>query len=247
MTWVRYDDNVANHPKVEPLDDATYRLWREAIEWCARNLTDGIIHSRQLGLTSGRASPTRARKLVEQGLWHLAGAVCDSKQCPPSGKDGWAIHDYFDYQPTRDQVRQEQARAAERQRNWKARRRGNAVTDAVTDAVVNGTDNGVINAYPAPPRPAPKGRVGTDVPTAPPAAVGDGTAPGVEPDQPPPSQDPYGDEDPAAIAAEQRRLREVAAETARANANGAARSAAGAAAARAAIAERRARLTLEEQ
>jgi hypothetical protein len=29
MTWVRYDDNVANHPKVAPLDDATYRMWRE--------------------------------------------------------------------------------------------------------------------------------------------------------------------------------------------------------------------------
>jgi hypothetical protein len=167
MPWVRYDDNVRNHPKVEALDDATYRLWREAIEWCAQNLTDGLILARQLGLTSIRASATRARKLVEQSLWHRAGSACDSERCPPSsGVDGWVIHDYWDYQPTREKVREEQAAAAERKRRWLERKKngdGNTVPNGVTD--------GRENVNPAPPRPAPKGRGGLR-PPAPPAAVG---------------------------------------------------------------------------
>jgi hypothetical protein len=171
MTWVRYDDNVASHPKVEPLDDATYRLWREAIEWCARGLTDGVILARQLTLTSIRASAVRSRKLVDAGLWHLAGTPCDSKRCPPSGPDGWVIHDYFDYQPTRRKVREEQEAAAERKRTWLERKK-NGGKNGVPDSVPNDTGNGVGNPHPIPSRPAPKGREGTDVPSAPPAAVG---------------------------------------------------------------------------
>ena len=173
MTWVRYDDNVRNHPKVESLDDATYRLWREAIEWCAQNLTDGVILTRQLGLTSTRASTTRARKLVERGLWHLAGEDCDSKHCPPSGVSGWVIHDYFDYQPTAEAARQEQAKARERKRRWlEARKNG------VPDGVKNADPNEGKNGNPAPPRPAPIGAGGSTTPQRSPAALGGGGAAG---------------------------------------------------------------------
>lgn len=172
MTWVRYDDNVANHPKIAPLDDATYRLWREALEWCAHNLTDGVILSRQLGVTSTRATPARARRLVDRGLWHRAGGSCTSELCPPSGPNGWVIHDYWDYQPKRLQVRAEQAAAAERQRNWRARKKSNGASNGVTHAVTNGVSNG----NPAPPRPAPKGGGALRAPSADPPPVADGTA-----------------------------------------------------------------------
>lgn len=208
MTWVRYDDNVANHRKVRDLDDATYRLWREAIEWCAHNLTDGVIQAHRLALTSVRASRARARKLVQQGLWHPAGMACVSKKCPPSGEDGWVIHDYWDYQPTREQVRAEQAKAAERVRNWRTKKLGNAAGNGITNAVTNAEPNGVGNAYPAPPRPAPKGRAGTDVPAAPPAAEGGEAAAGVEAEEPTPvpidtpPDDGFGLVDERSIAAQ---------------------------------------------
>jgi len=175
MTWVRYDDNVRNHPKVESLDDATYRLWREAIEWCAQNLTDGVIRSHQLAVTSIRASRPRATKLVQKGLWHLAGAGCRSAKCPPSGFDGWVVHDYFEYQPTREKVREEQAAKAERQRRWLESKKGGS-KDAPRDASQDGSDDVVgdasLDGAPAPPRPAPKGGAGTTSLPAPPAAVG---------------------------------------------------------------------------
>jgi len=82
MTWVRFDDQASIHRKVAPLDDATYRLWREAIEWCSRNTTDGRIAAKELAGTSKRASKARARVLVDQGLWHDAGHHCDNgKTC----------------------------------------------------------------------------------------------------------------------------------------------------------------------
>lgn len=171
MTWVRYDDNVANHPKVSPLDDATYRLWREAIEWCAHNLTDGVILPHQLAITSTRASKPRAAKLVQAGLWHLAGTPCTSKHCPPSTGDGWVIHDYWDYQPTRAKVRAEQEANRERQRRFMDKLKGRS-----TNASPNGAHNGVSSANPAPPRPAPKGGKGAAPPSALPAADGDGAA-----------------------------------------------------------------------
>lgn len=171
VTWVRYDDNVRNHRKVESLDDATYRLWREAIEWCAQNLTDGVIRSHQLAVTSIRASRPRAAKLVQCGLWHLSGAGCRSARCPPSGRDGWVIHDYWDYQPTAEAAKEEQAKARERKRRWLEAKKnggkngdGNGVPDAEPDDEKNGN--------PAPPRPAPKGRGGPTALQRSPAADG---------------------------------------------------------------------------
>lgn len=177
MTWVRYDDNVANHPKVAPLDDATYRLWREAIEWCAHNLTDGVIRAHQLGVTSVRASKPRATRLVQSGLWHTAaGEPCQSGKCPPPGPDGWAIHDYWDYQPTRLKVREEQAAKAERQRRWLDAQKAKKA-DGQKDGNRDASQDALKDAPPSPPRPAPK-EAGAGPPQSLPAAGGGRAAAG---------------------------------------------------------------------
>lgn len=182
MTWVRYDDRVRDHAKVRGLDDATYRLWREAIEWSSASQTDGVILREDLPLTSRRASPARAAKLVTAKLWHPAGETCGHERCPPSTPDGWVIHDFWDYNPTAAEVRIEQEKARERQRNWRAKKRGhaasNGVTDAVADPVTDGVTNAVNNGYPAPPRPAPTptGWVGPTAPSAGPPPEADGAA-----------------------------------------------------------------------
>jgi len=245
VTWVRFDDQFPIHRKVAPLDDATYRLASEAVFWCARNKTDGRIGADELEAISKRGTKPRAARLVERGLWHMAGTWCASAKCPPSGPDGWVLHDYLDYQPTKIQVEADLAAKAERTRKWReAKARGHkrdgggdASRDAPQGHHVPDT-YGVSDASPSPPR--PEGKRGGDLPEAPDVRreAADRAADGRKP---PPTQDPYEPEDPAAIAADQRRLAEIAAETARANANGAARTAAGVAAARAALAERKVR------
>ncbi len=146
MTWVRFDDQFPIHRKVAPLDDATYRLCSEAIPWSSRNRTDGRISAADLAGVSKRATRQRAAKLVERRLWHVAGFECDSEACPPSGEDGWVIHDYWDYQPTAAKVKADLAAKAERTRRWRERRTGDGARDASRNAPVT------LPPSPSPPR-----------------------------------------------------------------------------------------------
>jgi len=181
MTWVRRDDQASIHRKVAPLDDATYRLWSEAIEWCSRNLTDGVIRADELADASKRGTKPRAAKLVERLLWHTAGTLCESPKCPPAGKDGWVIHDYFDYQPSREKVRMEQMAKADRQKKWveaHKRRNNDASGDASHPPSRDALEDVPPSPSPSPPR--PEGRGGTTSLQRTPAAAGDGGAPGGE-------------------------------------------------------------------
>jgi hypothetical protein len=172
VTWVRYDDQAAIHRKVAPLDDATYRLWREAIEWCARNTTDGRIAADELSSVSTRASKRRAEILVRKELWHEADAPrCPGPKCPEPGPDGWVIHDYHDYQPTKVAVKAELAAKAERTRKWREAKAGrNKPRDGDGDASPDGHGDDTGHArISSPPRPAPK-EAGSGTPQRSPAA-----------------------------------------------------------------------------
>ena len=152
MPWVRFDDQYPIHRKVAGLSDKTYRLHSEAIFWCARNLTDGVISVLNLRQVRPgvRGLTAHADVLVKRGLWHLAGEDCASEKCPaPAGEDGWVIHDYWFYQPTKDQVQREREANARRQARFRGGR--NAVTNSVTDGVTNGVTAPVSNASPARP------------------------------------------------------------------------------------------------
>jgi hypothetical protein len=153
VPWVRFDDQFPLHRKVAGLSDKTYRLHTEAIFWCARNLTDGHISAAEMHqVRPGIRSPaSHVAVLVSRRLWHVAGESCDSEKCPaPLGSDGWVIHDYWEYQPSKAQVLKERAAAARRQAQWRAAHNAgsNAVTDNVTDAVTNAVSS------PSPARPS---------------------------------------------------------------------------------------------
>lgn len=160
MTWVRFDDGFSIHRKVAPLDDATFRLHVEAIAWCARNTTDGEIQADELATISVRASKARVAKLVDRKLWHPAGQTCGSDRCPASAETGWVIHDYLEYQPTKERIKAELAAKAERTRRWREGKRGgakpprdgqgDASPDVPRDADRDASDDA------SPPRPAPK-------------------------------------------------------------------------------------------
>jgi hypothetical protein len=193
MPWVRFDDTFPMHRKVEGLSDAAFRLHVSAVFWCARNLTDGFVPEEDLDLVTARVrTPARfAAELVRRGLWHRAEAVtrngdvdvtrnatvgdyrtgCESTDCPVAEGPGWAIHDYLEFQPSKDKVREEQSKNADRQRRYRERqaakkqvnggedgsRNGvtNASRDASDDASQDRHRNGVSNGEQTPPRPDP--------------------------------------------------------------------------------------------
>ena len=106
MAWVRIDDGFAEHPKVLKVGGDAAWLHVAALCHCNRVQTDGVIHAEMLQRLSDRRAPHRlAAKLVEVGIWDLH-------------PDGWVIHDYLDYQPSRDEM------AARRQLRAQAGRLG---------------------------------------------------------------------------------------------------------------------------
>src|SRR5690606_30018317 len=156
MPWVRFDDQYPIHRKVKPLSDSEMRFHIEAIFWCERIRTDGFVPAEDVSDVSAVRRPHRViPRLVARGLLHEAGHICDSPKCPPApGGHGWVLHDYWDYQPSKQKVRAEREAKRQRQERWLAKRNGRQ-RDASPDASQEASGDG------APPRPAPKeaGRV----------------------------------------------------------------------------------------
>jgi len=107
MPWVRFADDYLSNPKVLSLGPLPRLLDVSAIIYSARELRDG-----QLSRTDVQTVATLARipkwsaaatELVHAGRWEAT-------------QEGYAIHDYLSYQPSRDQVLAER----ERNRNRKA-------------------------------------------------------------------------------------------------------------------------------
>ncbi|MCM8555655.1 hypothetical protein [Streptomyces sp. STCH 565 A] len=125
MPWVKLDDRFPSHRKIALLSDRAFRLHVSAICWCAENLTDGRISDRELALvTRVRGVKATAKQLEDAGLWDRA-------------DDGWLIHDYLDYNPSREQVLLERKKNAERQERFRRRKNGKPTPPS------NGSSNGV--------------------------------------------------------------------------------------------------------
>lgn len=112
MTWTKVDDGLHSHPKV-------LRLWHNgsdgaralglhmlAFSWIGEHLTDGVI-PRAFVIEKGAVD--LAAMLVAEGLWD-------------EHDEGWKVHDWLKYNPSRTQVLRERREGATRARN--SRKRG---------------------------------------------------------------------------------------------------------------------------
>lgn len=108
MPWVRLDESFPEHPKVVQAGPLAGWLHVSAIAWCNRQLTDGFVPCAQLrklvdfdgiytdmeGGASGIDTPdpkALADALVSHGLWEEV-------------EGGWQIHDFLEYQPSRESI-----------------------------------------------------------------------------------------------------------------------------------------------
>lgn len=106
MPWVRIDENAMDHPKFVALSANAWRLWCEGMTYCQKHLTDGYIPSQ--GVKGMRYySPAAVRLLTaslvpQKGpLWHDA-------------EGGYRVHDYHDWNESRDRVLADRLKAKER-------------------------------------------------------------------------------------------------------------------------------------
>lgn len=168
MAWIRVDDHFDEHPKLAKVGPVAWGYWLAGLAYCNRNLTDGFIPwSKARALCSFEVLDDQNR------IWHL------SRGCGMQGDDmsaewiidlligaelwkevegGYRVHDYDQYQPSREQVEADRERNAKRQAEWRARNAGsNADSNAVTNRTVTTPPNPNPNPNPNPlPKPRPK-------------------------------------------------------------------------------------------
>jgi hypothetical protein len=108
MPWLKLDDKFPDHPKVETLSDAAFRLHVSAMCHSARYLTDGhIAVSRPEKLINGYC-PELLDELLAVGLWEQNGT-------------GYVIHDFTEWNKTREWWQNKRAEDARRLAEWRAK------------------------------------------------------------------------------------------------------------------------------
>jgi len=106
MTWIKLDDNFADHQKILSVSDRALRLHINALCWAARSMSDGEIPATVLPALRGTAKI--AAELAGAGLWDT------------TSRGGWAIHDYLEYNPSREALEADRAEARARMANVRA-------------------------------------------------------------------------------------------------------------------------------
>ena len=139
MTWSRFDDAAAKHPKARLAGNEAWSLWQAAIQYCNRYLTDGVVPLAALALDClpEPISMAKAKKLADklvdarvrddgQGLFELLAP----------GK--YAVHHFLDWNPSKAQV--EAKRKADRDR-----KRGGPDSDGGSGGPPRGIPDGIPN------------------------------------------------------------------------------------------------------
>jgi hypothetical protein len=121
MPWFKIDDGFHCHTKVMAAGTPAIGLYVRCGSWAAQQTSDGIV-PKSVARMYGTAHMIRA--LIDAGLWHEKGHDCES--CPQVDAKSIAIHDYLQFNPSRNTVYSEREAKTERQRRWRENRRANA-------------------------------------------------------------------------------------------------------------------------
>lgn len=128
MTWFKVDDSFHAHPKVLATEPAALGLWVIAGAWSSAHLTDGVVPDHALSRLLPD-SATLAQKLVTAGLWRRI-------------KGGYRFHDWSDFQPSSNDVKEQRQKRAEAGRlgglaSGKARSKPASKTEANAEALAS--------------------------------------------------------------------------------------------------------------
>lgn len=122
MPWVRIDENALNHAKLLALSAYSFRLWVEGLAYCQRHLTDGVITH-----TALRTFRYAQGKHVAE----LATSIDGMAPLWQPTENGYAVHDYLQWNESREHVMAARAKARERIRKLRGKS-GNGSSNAVT-------------------------------------------------------------------------------------------------------------------
>ena len=124
MSWIKIDDNFADHPKFVALSNDAVATWARALGYCNRHMTDGKIGLAAARLCTRLPRPDKAiAELVKVGLWEQT-------------EDGFQFHDYHQWNESRATRERKLNDAKERKERWKEQKRngGGTRSDGVLTA-----------------------------------------------------------------------------------------------------------------
>jgi hypothetical protein len=125
MAWIRLSDDYNDHPKFDCLSDGAFRLWHQAIGFCRKYKTDGHIP-----IASVRKFKAYSHKRGKELLtpWQ-AGA---SPLWEPIAGFGIKVHDYLEWNASKDEETDRRTDSRLRMRDLRERRKTLDVTRGVS-------------------------------------------------------------------------------------------------------------------
>jgi hypothetical protein len=130
VPFIRLSDNYIDNPKIVALSEGSFCLWHEGMAYARKHQTDGIVTFNAMRAfrfyTKGREKQLATPYTDGANpLWELIPAT------------GYKIHDYLDWNLSREEEQSERSASAARVRRFREQRR-NAVTSTVTEPLRNG-------------------------------------------------------------------------------------------------------------
>ncbi|MGW1071523.1 hypothetical protein [Streptomyces sp. NPDC002537] len=157
MAWSRIDDSLHSHPKIMLVGNAATGLFVRLISYAGQHLTDGFVPAH---VARAYGTPRLLNALCDANLLTRVDPKSNqtSETHPHLQGPGFVIHDYLDYNPSREQVHAERAKNAARQEAFRRRKRGqesppNDSSEPAGNEVSNGVTNAATNGAPARPGP----------------------------------------------------------------------------------------------
>ena len=95
---IALDDNIEDHPKFAGLSNDAFALWVRCVGYCRRNVTNGFIPA---PAALARARAGNPKKVIAELLKVSPGC---SNPLWREVDGGYEIHDYLEWNPSKDQV-----------------------------------------------------------------------------------------------------------------------------------------------
>lgn len=89
MSWIKLDDRFHSHRKIRQAGLEAVGLHARALSYSAAEGLEGKVEGSWVEEVAGKRGEKLATALVDAGMWEQNG-------------NGWHIHDYLDYNPSRE-------------------------------------------------------------------------------------------------------------------------------------------------
>lgn len=109
MSYAKFDDGFAQHPKVRRLSSGAFQLHVSGILHCSRWLTDGLVVADAIPDLMRKYRVSYLAELVDVGLW---------RELTPGLL--YEIHDYLEWNDSRAKVEHRRQKNADRLAKWRA-------------------------------------------------------------------------------------------------------------------------------